>query len=59
MFKLKFLDGSPVEKSYADGVSSMVSGAAAATEIFSEDDLEAHAERQKQAEQNAAGEVGV
>lgn len=59
MFKLKFLVGSPVDKTYADAVSSLVAGAAAATEIVSEDDLEAYAEQQKQAEQNTAGEVGV
>jgi hypothetical protein len=59
MFKLKFLDGSPVDKGYADAVSTMVSGAAAATEFVSEDELEAFAERQKQAKQTDAGEVGV
>ncbi len=59
MFKLKFLDGSPVDKEYANTVASMVSGAAAATEIVSEDDLEAYAEHQKQADQDKAGEVGA
>lgn len=59
MFKMKFLDGTPVDKSYADAISSMVSGAAAATEICSEDELEEYAERQKQAAQTDAGEVGV
>lgn len=59
MFKLKYLDGSPVEQGYADAVASLVTGAAAATEIVSEDELEEYAAHQKQAAHAAAGEVGA
>lgn len=55
MFKMKFLDGSPVDEAYANAVSSLVSGAAAATEFVSEDELEEYAARQKQAGDSEVG----
>lgn len=47
MFNMKYLDGTPVEQEYAQAISAMVSGAAAATEIVSEDELEEYAARSK------------
>jgi len=53
MFRLKYLDGTPVDAAYAAQVGSLVAGAAAATEIVSEDDLEQFAANQKEAEDEA------
>lgn len=45
MYKLKYLDGTPVENGYAEAIGTLVAGAAAATEIVSEDELEEYAAR--------------
>jgi len=53
MFKMRYLDGKPVEKEYAEAVGAMVAGAAAATEIVSEDELEEYAARMKENDDGA------
>lgn len=58
MHKLKYLDGTPVEKEYAEAIGTLVAGAAAATEIVSEDDLEEYAARMKESDDASAG-MGV
>jgi hypothetical protein len=40
MYRVKFLDGSPVDAAYANAVATLISGAARATELCSEDELE-------------------
>lgn len=43
MFKLRYLDGSPVDADYAAAVATLVSSACAAEERFELDELESHA----------------
>lgn len=43
MFQLKYMDGTPVDPGYAKAIASLVGSAAAATEVCSEDELEAYA----------------
>ncbi len=50
MFRMKYMDGAPVDPEYAKAVGSLVAGAAAATEIVSEDEMEAHAASLKEHE---------
>jgi hypothetical protein len=43
MFKMKYLDGTPVEPDYEAAIASLVSSAAAAEQRVELDELEAHA----------------
>ena len=47
MFKQKFMNGIPVDDAYAKQIAALVSQACLATELVSEDELEAFAERQR------------
>lgn len=63
MFKMKYLDGTPVEPDYAAALAELVSSACAAEERFELDDLEAHAKQYlrvaMQCTDRASGRLGT
>lgn len=54
MFKMKFLDGTPVSQEYQNKVSNLISKAVVAEREVDIDDLEAYASEMRRAEEIAS-----
>lgn len=59
MFVMRFMDGTPVNEAYSNMLTGLVSGAAEAGDIFSENDLEAYAEAHALNQSQAANQIAA